>query len=238
MDQNKSEPGEIPSKRVADIANGLSLSIRNGSLAVGSKLPTEKMLCVQFGVSRTLVREAISRIKADGLVESFQGSGVFFSQPFNRKSIKFDESYVADTKRILSLFELREPIEIAAVRLAAARRTDSNLERLSAAHDELLGADSKSAESVTADLNFHFAIAQATQNIFYSDFMAFLGGVIRASIRTARAKSDEPNITAITIEEHARIKFAIENQDPEKAALAMHLHLEGARKRMKNHKFV
>jgi DNA-binding FadR family transcriptional regulator len=75
-------------------------------------------------------------------------------------------------------------------------------------------------------------VALATQNDFYADFMAFLEGVVRASIRIARAKSGQVKINAITIEEHARVLHAIRDRDSEGATLAMHAHLLGARGRM------
>jgi GntR family transcriptional repressor for pyruvate dehydrogenase complex len=214
------------------IAEELSLAIRSGSYGAGSRLPTEKMLCEQFGVSRTVVREAIARIKADGLVRSHQGSGLYVAETYDRRSFKVDDDFGNDIKRVLGFFELRDPIEMSAARFAAARRTDDDLARISAAHEAMIASGDWSDEGVSADLRFHHAIALATQNDFYADFMAFLGGVVRASIRIARAKSGQFKINAITIEEHAKVLHAIRDRDPEGAALAMHSHLLGARGRM------
>ena len=83
-----------------------------------------------------------------------------------------------------------------------------------------------------ADLDFHHAIAKATGNPFYADFMAFLGGALRATILTARSESKNPNIKAITLQEHLKIVQAIEARDPDAAGLAMLLHLQGASLRM------
>lgn len=82
-----------------------------------------------------------------------------------------------------------------------------------------------------ADLDFHHAIAKATCNSFYADFMAFLGGALRATILTARSESKNPNIKAITLQEHARIVQVIEAREPD-AGHAMLLHLQGASLRM------
>lgn len=222
-----------PSGPVADeIALYLSRNIRSGLFASGAKLPTEQALSRQFGVSRTVVREAISRIKADGLVHSRQGSGVFVANSAMRRSFKLGEDLV-DAAEVLALSELRQPLEMAAARLAAARRTDEDLARIAAAHQAMIHSVDWSEEGVVADLEFHHAIAIATGNTYYADFMAFLGGVLQATIRTARLKSGQPEIKLITLDEHARILQAIEDRDPESAALAMNAHLQGARQRMR-----
>jgi GntR family transcriptional regulator, transcriptional repressor for pyruvate dehydrogenase complex len=121
---------------------------------------------------------------------------------------------------------------MAAARLAAARRSDVDLARIRDAHEALVASDDWSEEGVTADLRFHRAVALATQNDFYVDFMALLGGAVRAAIGIARSKSGEARIKAITVEEHANVIHAIRDRDPEGAALAMHTHLVGARARM------
>ena len=89
-----------------------------------------------------------------------------------------------------------------------------------------------SGEDVQADLGFHHAIAKATGNPIYADFMAILGGVLRATILTARSESKNPDIKAITLDEHFKIIQSIEARDPETAGSAVLLHLHRARQRM------
>jgi GntR family transcriptional repressor for pyruvate dehydrogenase complex len=216
-------------RKADDIAEKISESILAGKFEAGARLPTEKALCEQFGVSRTVIREAISRIKADGVVNSLQGSGLYVAHPFQRRSFKFDQNFESELSRVTGLFELREPVEMAAARLAAARHTREDLARISAAHAAMINAADWSEEGVTADLEFHHAIALATHNVHYANFMAFMASELRDTIRTARAQSGRPEIKRITVEQHARILRAIERRDPEGAALAMHSHLEHAR---------
>ena len=214
-----------------EIADYLSANIRSGAFAHGTKLPTEHSLSEQFGVSRTVVREAISRIKSDGLVTSRQGSGVYVAHSSTRRSFKLGESLV-DAADVLALFELRQPLELASARLAAARRTEEHLERIRQAHAAMEDSSDWSEEGVIADLAFHHEIAMATGNGYYADFMAFLGGALQNTIRAARSGSGRPEIKKITISEHARILAAIEQRDPESAAMAMSMHLQGALERM------
>lgn len=177
------------------------------------------------------MREAISRAKADGLVRSIRGSGLYVASPLERRSFKVGE-IVDDVPTIARLFELRLPLEVSAVRLAAARYDGADIARLEQAHVHLTEADDWSDSGVVADLSFHHAIAVATQNSFYADFMAFLGAVLQNGMRIARSKSRWVDVRTITIDEHARILRAIRNRDPESAARAMHTHIEGARDRM------
>ena len=214
-----------------EIAEYLSSKIRSGVFPYGAKLPTEHSLSDQFGVSRTVVREAISRIKSDGLVTSRQGSGVYVAHSATRRSFKLGEQ-LAEPGDVLALFELRQPLELASARLAAARRTEDDLERIRKAHAAMEDSSDWSEEGVLADLAFHHEIALATGNAYYADFMAFLCGALQDTIRAARSGSGRPEIKQITIGEHARILLAIEQRDPESAAIAMSTHLQGAKERM------
>ena len=214
-----------------EIAQHLVVLIRDGAMAAGTKLPTEQTLSRQFGVSRTVVREAISRLKSDGLVESRQGSGVSVIPSSLRRSFKLHGA-VLGPQQVIELLELRQPLEMASARRAAARYTSEDLQEIVAAQHRMMMSPDWSDEGVQADLDFHHAIAKATHNPFYADFMAFLGGALRATILTARSESKNPNIKSITLEEHLKIIQAIEARDPEAAGHAMLLHLQGAGQRM------
>lgn len=93
-------------------------------------------------------------------------------------------------------------------------------------------SDDWSEAGVSADLDFHHAIARATGNTYYADFMAFMGGALQATIRTARSKSGHPAIKQITVDEHAAILEAIRRSDPVEAGHRMRMHLQGAKHRM------
>ncbi|WP_316860852.1 FadR/GntR family transcriptional regulator [uncultured Cohaesibacter sp.] len=210
-----------------DIAN----QIRSGILVAGDKLPTEKHLSNQYSVSRTVVREAISRLKSDGLVVSRQGSGVFVSTNEMRNSFKIDNSDMSRSD-VLALFELRQNIEVSGARLAAARHTSKDIKAIKQAQEAIILAKPWSEDEVRADLDFHYAIAFATQNSYYADFMAFLGSVLYENVKAARIESGDPLIKKVTVEEHERILQALLRRDPEAAGSAMMSHLQGAIARM------
>ena len=214
-----------------EIAQHLVLLIRDGVIPAGTKLPTEQSLSRQFGVSRTVVREAISRLKSDGLVESRQGSGVSVIPASLRRSFKLHEA-ILGRQQVIELLEFRQPLEMASARLAATRHTPEDLREIVDAQQRMMASLDWSDEGVQADLDFHHAIAKATRNPFYADFMAFLGGALRATILTARSESNNPKIKSITLEEHLKIVQAIEEHDPDAAGHAMLLHLQGASQRM------
>ena len=223
--------GSAKTPAAEEIARNLAALIRDGAIAIGAKLPTEQRLSVQYGVSRTVVREAISRLKSDGLVESRQGSGVSVIPASLRRSFKLHGA-ILEKQQVIELLELRQPLEMASARLAAARHTPPELAEIVAAQDRMKESEDWSDEGVQADLDFHHAIAKATGNPFYADFMAFLGGALRATILTARSESKNPNIKDITLQEHLNIIQAIAARDPDAAGHAMLLHLQGSSKRM------
>lgn len=225
-------PSADKASATQEIAAFLASRIRTGELVPGARLPTEQALAKRFEVSRPVVREAISRVKADGLVRSRQGSGLYVADLLDRRSFTVDENLTSDISGVLRLFELRLPMEMSAARLAAARHSAADIERLGAAHDRMVDARDWSEAGVAADLAFHHALAIATQNAYYADFMAFMGGVLHDAIRVARSKSGWVDVRNITIEEHARILRAVRNRDPESAALAVLAHIENARERM------
>jgi GntR family transcriptional repressor for pyruvate dehydrogenase complex len=116
-----------PGARLADqVAATLETEIRSGRLAEGEKLPTEQSLVQQFGVSRTVVREAISRLRSLGLVDARQGSGMFVIKP-DVEPLKFDPQTTASIEAVLQIVEVRRALEAEVAELAAQRRKASDV---------------------------------------------------------------------------------------------------------------
>ncbi len=212
-----------------EIADLLSLHIRNGEFPAGARLPSEHGLAQHFDVSRPVVREAISRVKADGLVESRQGSGLYVKGLLERQSFKVHSELSKDSTAVVKLFELRMPIEIMAASLAASRRSNEDIEQMEMFHLAMEGTHDSDPERY--DLQFHLAIANATRNQYFTELMAYLGGVIYAGIRFARSSSG-PRVHRQTIIEHGKILAAIRDRKPEAAEKAMRAHINGALRRM------
>ena len=192
-----------------EIAGALFRDIVGGAYQPGDRLPTEQALVVRYGVSRAVVREAISRLKSDRLVRSMRGSGLFVTPPAERKSFKIAPGTLTDRDEMLAIMELRETVEAAAAALAAERRTDAQLARIRAAHEAFLGADERSEEGVQADVAFHVSIAEATGNPQFVAFVSFIGGNLAKVIRLVLGAGRSPAVKQITADEHARVLEAI-----------------------------
>lgn len=215
-----------------EIAGILAREIGSGVYDPGDQLPTEQALMARFRVSRAVVREAISRLKSDGLVRSARGSGLFLADPLDRRSFKVTTDLLADRSEMLAMLELREAVEAEAAALAAARRTPLQLERIVASHAAFLAADERSEAGVAADVAFHVRIAEATGNGHFVGFVTYIGGSLAKVIRTVLGEVRTPAVKAVTAAEHARILAAITERDPTAARAALHAHLAGVRQRL------
>ncbi|MFS2054997.1 GntR family transcriptional regulator, partial [Variovorax sp. CT11-76] len=110
-----------PAVRLADqVADALAAEVRSGRLSEGDRLPTESALAEQFGVSRTVVREAVSRLKSLGLVDSRQGSGVYV-RAAGVEPLRFELPHVASREAVIQMVELRRALEAEVAALAASR---------------------------------------------------------------------------------------------------------------------
>lgn len=161
----------------------LQSRIQAGDYPLGAQIPTEKALAEQFGVSRSVVREAVSRLKADGYVETRQGAGAFVTGVHARHfSFCADAGEAADIRHV---FELRAAVETEAAALAADRRTTRDLLTIRhhlACMDQALREERDATED---DDQFHIAIAAATQNPYLVSFTEFLGRQFSDSRRLA-----------------------------------------------------
>jgi GntR family transcriptional repressor for pyruvate dehydrogenase complex len=206
--------------------------IVSGGLAVGAQLPSENEICEQFGVSRPVVREALLRLKADGLVATQHGRGSFvIHQPVDRVRSFAQAQDVAGYLRCL---EVRIALEGDAARLAAQRRTEEQMEAIATAHKRFArGADDGHLDP-DIDLAFHARIAEASGNGFYLDVLDAIHesiiGFMRLTLNLTRTGSKQR--AQRVVDEHAAIVSAVREQDPERARIAMQFHLAQARQRL------
>jgi len=175
----------LPRPNLAAHAAGiLARSIEDGLLKVGTRLPGEIEMARQLGVSRPFVREAIAYLKADGIVDSRHGRGLFVNR---QETLKLRLGEIdASEKAILEFLELRRGLEVEAAQLAALRRTDQDLERMEAAIAALNAADEAGEESAQHDLAFHLAIADAARNPQFRRVLQFVSKPLLASIQEMR----------------------------------------------------
>src|SRR5687768_5603242 len=171
-------PRRRPRSLAHDVVDGLSGRIRDGSLAPGEKLPTEAAIMEEFGVSRTVVREAISRLQAAGLVATRHGVGTFVVGLGDSSSFRIGPEQLETLQDVIAVLELRIAVETESAALAAARRTPDNLQALRNALAAFISAVDEGRDAVALDYQFHLEIARATQNNHFIDLMATLGGMM------------------------------------------------------------
>jgi DNA-binding FadR family transcriptional regulator len=224
-----------PRNLAQGVVEQISSSIRQGVLKPGEKLPTESSMMAQHGVSRTVVREAISHLQASGLVQTRHGIGTFVLERAPQAGLGIDAESILTLRDVLSILELRIGVETETAGLAAARRTEEQVRELGAALGEMHEAMAVGRSAVDADKRFHLIIAQATGNRYFADILTQLGNAIipRARLNTVELEQDKPaNFNERVGREHDDIFRAIERRDPEAARAAMRTHLSNSRERL------
>jgi GntR family transcriptional repressor for pyruvate dehydrogenase complex len=218
--------------RTEEVYRFLFDAIKLGEYSTGSHLPSENALASQLGVSRPVVREAISRLAAKGLVRPEQGRGTFVSKSPAVHQLQF--SPIEGVKDLISWQDLRIAIEQEAARLAAERCTSDDLERIRGIHLKLTDLARVGDRAVNLDFEFHVAIAMATQNSILVKAQRSLGDHIRDWMSTlVRATNPSPSEwPEYRHREHLAIVDAIQRMDPDAAALAARRHLENGRTRL------
>lgn len=216
------------------VVEALRKRIGAGEFGPGEKLPTESQLTVHFGVSRTVVREAIAALAADGMVQPRQGAGVFvmaqassaFSSIAGERSNKISVA--------LNVLEVRMGIEIESAGLAAQRHSTSQVAAIQEAWNEFGRLLAQGTPTGKTDFAFHRAIAAATNNPFYLEVLDALGS------RTIPCDVASPwgTESVLTYEyqvglhaEHKRILTAIADRDADGAREAMRDHLSRSQER-------
>ena len=206
----------------------LTARIDAGTYPPSEKIPSSAQLCEEFGVSRTVIREALTSLKVAGRVTSRQGDGVYVTER-DTKALNFEIGRIEDIRSAMEILELRLGVEMQSVALAATRRTPEALADIARAFDYLEGLDTEDAEvEARADFEFHLAIARATRNPHFPQFLQAVFREIsfdlvmkhRQSARTYKAYLKKIN------KEHAAIFAAITQGDARAAKNALAAHLE------------
>lgn len=218
-----------PAARLSDrVAEALAAEIQAGRLAPGDRLPTETALSAQFAVSRTVVREAVSRLKSLGMVEPRQGSGVYVREA-GIPPLAFDVQRAVSKEAVVQMAEVRRALEAEVAALAAQRRTRTDLKRIRQSIAALDAAVATGGDGVLQDVAFHRSIADAARNPFLLDTLHYLSRLLQGATRVTRANEARREDFARAVrEEHARIVQAIEAGDATQARAAASLHMDNA----------
>ena len=220
----------IETKKIAEVVREkIEDMIRRGEVQPGDKLDSVIALSEQFDVSRSAVREALSALRAVGIITIRQGEGTFVNQ--------YDASTITDmmnsptllsTQTMKELFEVRHVLEKGAAELAALRRTDSHLEQMRVALEQMTQASNGSGDlGEQGDVRFHLAIAEASGNHLLQQMMSRLSDTLQKTMYETRKVwlFFEQRSSQHLIDEHQQIFHAIENHQNESAAEAMSRHL-------------
>ena len=237
MDSEARRAGDVAAgprpKRATLLARELGTMIRTGALEVGDKLPSEATLTRSHGVSRTVVREAMATLRAEGLVASRQGAGVFVISDGRAVDGVFTDVDPEKVSSIIEMLELRAAVEVEAAALAARRRPPQQEEAILAACSAMEKVVARGEPSIQGDYEFHRAVAEATGNGRFVQFMELigLGSIPRAGmIDDSREAGARPYLAQI-LAEHRAIAAAIAAGDEEAAKAAMRRHLLGSQAR-------
>ncbi|MEJ5357141.1 MAG: FCD domain-containing protein [Desulfobacterales bacterium] len=228
------KPKLRPARRYPDqLAALLSRQIASGALPPGAKLPSEAALAARFRVSRSVVREALSQLKYEGLLVSRQGLGVTVVGEAGRRSFRVGEAGRLKPAELADAYEMRAILEAEAAALAALRRTPAQLKRLSACLRRMACAVERDADGTEDDLAFHQEIAAMSGNRVLRSLMEFLHSRLREVIRTARAHSRRTiGLPRVVQQEHEAIFAAVAAGDAEGARRSCLEHLQNAARRL------
>lgn len=218
-----------PKKIYEEVAEAIYEMIRSGQLKPGDKLDSVQQLAENFQVGRSAIREALTSLRAMGLVEMKQGEGTYVKE-FEKDQITFPLStaILMNKEDIAELVEVRKIIESGTAAAAAKKRTEAHLSMMEAALEAMLEAKGDGELGETADFQFHLALAEAAQNHLLMNLMNHVSDLMVETMRETRKVwlfSKETTIEQL-YNEHLAIYEAVKAQDAEAARTKMLIHLE------------
>jgi GntR family transcriptional regulator, transcriptional repressor for pyruvate dehydrogenase complex len=229
-----------PKKIYEEVTEALHDMIRTGQLPPRSKLESVQQLAENFQVSRSAIREALSALKAMGLVEMKQGEGTFIKE-FDAKQMTFPLSTAAlmDKKDVAHLLEVRKIIETGTAGLAAKNRREEDLEAMAQALEEMKRVSGDEELGEKADFQFHLAVSAAAGNPLLSTLLDQVSELMIKTMKETRRLwlFSQQTTTENLVIEHAKIYHAILEKNEEKARLAMSEHLESVESLLKKYFF-
>jgi GntR family transcriptional regulator, transcriptional repressor for pyruvate dehydrogenase complex len=224
---------KIEKKKLSEeIAEKLRQMIQSGELQHGEKLDSVPNLANQFSVGKAAVREALSALKAVGLIEIKQGLGTFVKQPDQFSLPSLTLQGLVNIEKIKKIFEIRRILELGAARVAATNRTEADLLLLQHILEKMKQGINDKAVGEEADWEFHMAIAKASNNNYIVDMLNSISSTIRATMYDSRKLwLFSNNKTASQLmEEHEAILRAISEKNEIKVQQLMMEHLVGVEK--------
>lgn len=229
------EPEAQGQTLVVQLREALRGQIAKGGYKPGDRLPSEARLTQEFGVSRTVIREAIAALRADGLVEPRQGAGVFVLDPPVPDALPFRNLDLARVSSLIEMLELRAAVEGDAAGYAALRRSPAQEEKIIEAFDDLRALSNAGQSISKADFRFHLTISEAANNPRFSEFLHLIGPTIipRRTMAPDEAAPLPAEYLRLLDGEHEAILAAILDNDEDRARAAMRAHLRDGQARFR-----
>ncbi|OWT80384.1 MULTISPECIES: FadR/GntR family transcriptional regulator [unclassified Achromobacter] len=224
----RAKPG---SGRVGEAYDKILQIIRDTGMFEGARLPSELEMATLFGISRPVIRQALSRLEQAGVVDIRWGAGTYVRRSAGAEPACALFSEVRSLEDVRYTFEIRRGIESEIAYLAAERADDRDRELILRAHEELTAALSSLSSSQELDVAFHFTIATACHNPFYEKLMlATRTPILRCAAisKMLLAESDLPRRSKTIMAEHQRIVDAIMARDAAAARDATRTHIDNA----------
>ena len=207
----------------------LEARIVSGELLPGSRFPSQKEIAEEEQVSRTVVREAVARLEAQGFAVSRQGSGVYVPDNVKYRAFQVTREELSELSDVVKLLEMRSGIETEMAALAASRRTMEDISAMRSALRRMAEVSADATASAQADAAFHMAIARATQNNYYVRLMDFLG-IRLVPPRNLYLRDQPPEAhrayVAKVHAEHEAILDSIVRMDTTRARTAARRHMQ------------
>lgn len=234
--RKSSPPGKHSRSLVEDVVDRVTSQIASGTLVSGEKLPTEQRMIQMLGVSRTVIREAISRLQAAELVKTHHGIGTFVCDAKQKKTERLAESSIITMYDVLDMMEFRISLEPQAAGLATAKRTEEDLVVFADILKAFVEQVREGGNAIKEDLDFHFYIGKATGNRYFEEVYRFIGQntIPRTRLKIAQYTTDTQETYLMRNHlEHQAVFDAIVRQDTESAQAAMRIHLVNSRERLR-----
>lgn len=219
-------------RSLADVVfDSLHRAIKSGAYSTDERLPGEHDLAAEFEVSRPIVREALRRLRDQGLIYSRQGAGSFVRSAGLKQPLGFGQ--LENVSDLLNCYEFRMTLEPEAAACAAERHGPATLDAIEAALELMRDATNRQSHREDADFQFHLAIALASENPYFSTALEALKDHIAVGMRFhgASVKRDATGLARV-FGEHAAIHEAIRVRDVGQARDLMRVHLAGSRERL------
>lgn len=210
---------------VDDVVDVFLKDVENGVYTYGDKLPSQKELANRYQVSLIVIREALTKLSAVGIISFHQGKGTYLNKTEKGTFVapEFSSLIFHNINNLLEIVEARQIVESETSSLAAKRRTNNNLLEIEKTIDGMKESLNDYEHFAKWDVEFHIAVAKASNNQVLQKITTLLIDSYRSEISKF---FQVPGVIEKILMEHESIYFQILNGDSEKASLIMHNHLE------------